>query len=109
MALAKFFGEDIARVQVIENSFFARLHWNALAVTRRNRIYLRGNAQDFFTDPALLMHEYFHVMSQWEPRLLTSCRYVLEWLRHGYWNNRFEIEAREFTAKNLYSFKRLLT
>ena len=39
--------------------------------------------KDFFNNPAL-MHEYFHVMKQWEPLLLTSGRYVLEWLRSGY-------------------------
>jgi hypothetical protein len=109
IALAKFFGDDIARVDVIEKSVFARLHWNALATTRRRRIYLRGNAEDFFNDPALMMHEYFHVVKQWEPRLLTSRRYVLEWLRHGYWSNRFEVEARQFTADNLYKFRLLLT
>ena len=108
-ALANFFGDDIARVEVIENSFFAHLHWKAVATTRRRRIYLRGSAEDFFNDPALMMHEYFHVMKQWEPRLLTSCRYVLEWLRHGYWSNRFEVEAWQFTTENLYSFKLLLT
>ena len=109
IALAKVFGDEIARVRVIEKSFFARLHWNALATTRRRRIYLRGNAEDFFNDPALMIHEYFHVMKQWEPRLLTSGRYVLEWLRNGYWSNRFEVEARQFTEDNLYKFKLLLS
>jgi hypothetical protein len=109
IALAKLFGDDIARVEVIEKSFFARLHWNALATTRHRHIYLRGNAEDFFNDPALLMHEYFHVMKQWEPRVLTSRRYVVEWLRHGYWSNRFEVEARRFTADNLYRFSLSLT
>ncbi len=104
IALAKFFGDDIALVEVIEKSFFARLHWNAIATTRRRRIYLRGNAEGFFNDPALMMHEYFHVMKQWEPHVLTSRRYVVEWLRHGYWSNRFEVEARRFTADNLYRF-----
>ena len=108
IALAKFFGDDIARVDVIEKSVFARLHWNALATTRRRRIYLRGNAADFFNDPALMIHEYFHVMKQWEPRLLNNRRYVLEWLRKGYWSNRFEVEARQFTADNLYTFRLLL-
>jgi hypothetical protein len=105
VSLAKILGDDVARVEVIENSFFARLHWHALATTRRRRIYLRGNADDFFRDPGLMLHEYFHVMKQWEPRLLTSWRYVLEWLRCGYWNNRFEVEARQFTANNLYTFE----
>jgi hypothetical protein len=109
IALATFYEDDVAGVKVIENSVFARLHWNAVATTRRRRIYLRGNAEDFFNDPALVMHEYFHVMKQWEPRLLTSPRYVLEWLRHGYWNNRFEVAARRFTAENLYRFQLLLS
>jgi len=109
IALTGFFGEDVGRVKVIEHSLFARLHWNAIATTRRRRIYLRGSAQDFFNDPALMIHEYFHVMNQWEPRLLTSWRYVVESLRRGYWSNRFEVEAREFTANNLQQFTVALT
>src|SRR5215813_12662758 len=105
IGLAKFFGEEVALVEVIEYSFFARLHWKAVATTRRRRIYLRGSAEDFFNDPALMMHEYFHVMKQWEPRLLTSWRYMLEWLRRGYWSNRFEVEARQFIAANLNRFR----
>ena len=96
------------RVGVIEHSLFARLHWGALATTRRRRIYLRGSAKDFFKDPALMLHEFFHVLDQWEPRRLTTASYVLEWLRSGYWNNRFEVEARQFTAKNLKEFRFLL-
>lgn len=108
-ALADLFGDDIVRVEVIENSFFAHLHWKAVATSRQRRIYLRGSAEDFFNDPALVVHEYFHVMKQWEPRLLTSRRYVREWLRHGYWSNRFEVEARQFTTEYLHRFKLLLT
>jgi hypothetical protein len=104
VALSALFTDEVARVKIIEHSFFARLHWNAIATTRRRRIYLRGSAEDFFNDPALMIHEYFHVMNQWEPRLLTSWRYVLESLRHGYWSNRFEVEARQFTADNLHKF-----
>src|SRR5262245_59778157 len=96
IALASFFGDDVARVLVIEHSLFARLQWNAIATTRRRRIYLRGSAEEFFNDPALMIHEYFHVMNQWEPRLLTVWRYVRESLRRGYRSNRFEIEARQF-------------
>jgi hypothetical protein len=104
LALAKIFGADVRRVEVIEHSLFARLHWGALATTRRNRIYLRGSAEAFFSDPALMLHEYFHVIHQWEPGRLNSWRYLLESLRRGYWKNRFEVEARQFTAENLSSF-----
>jgi len=109
IALEELLGDDISHIQLIEDSFFARLHWNAVATTRRRRIYLRGDAEDFFNDPALVLHEYFHVMKQWEPRLVSSYRYVLEWLRHGYWRNRFEVEARQFTADNLSRFRLLLS
>jgi hypothetical protein len=108
-ALEKFFGEPVAQVRVIEHSLFARLHLRAVATTRRRRVYLRGSAADFFANPALMLHEYCHVMKQWEPGLLTTTRYVGEWMRRGYWDNQFEIEAREFAADNLYRFRALLS
>jgi hypothetical protein len=108
-ALASFFGDGVALVKVIEYSWFARLHFRATATTRRRRIYLRGGAAAFFNDPALMLHEYCHVLRQWEPGVLTTGRYIGEWLRRGYWDNRFEIEAREFAADNLYRFRALIS
>jgi hypothetical protein len=108
-ALESVFGVGVAHVRVIENSLFARLHIRATATTRRRRIYLRGSAASFFNDPALMLHEYCHVLKQWEPGVLTTARYVGEWLRRGYWDNRFEIEAREFADDHLYRFRALLT
>jgi hypothetical protein len=95
-ALAEIFGESVAHVRVIQYSRYARLHGRALATTRRNRIYLRGEASAFFADPWLLLHEYWHVIGQWQRGTLTIPRYLAECLRHGYWNNRFEVEARAF-------------
>src|ERR1041385_2439017 len=69
-ALASFFGEDVVLVKVIEHSLFCRLHFRATATTRRRRIYLRGSAESFFNDPTLMLHEYCHVLRQWEPGLL---------------------------------------
>jgi hypothetical protein len=107
-ALEELLGTDVSAVEVVENSWFARAHLRAVATTRRRRIYLSGTAQDFFTDPVLMLHEYCHVIRQWQPRRLTITRYLLEWLRRGYWDNRFEIEAREFAEDNLYRFRALL-
>jgi hypothetical protein len=101
-------GAAVDRVQVIEHSLIARLHLRAVATTRRRRIYLLGSAQAFFEDPILMLHEYCHVVMQWEPGFLTTPRYILEWLRRGYWDNRFEIEAREFATDNAYRFRALL-
>lgn len=95
-ALEGVLGEPVAHVRVIEHSLYARLHHRAIATTRRRRIYLRGSAREFFADPRLLLHEYFHVLKQWESGDLTLLRYCREWLRHGYWNNRYEVEARTF-------------
>jgi uncharacterized protein DUF4157 len=97
-ALEELLGASIAHVRVIEHSWFARLHGRVVATTRRGRIYLRGSAADFWNNPTLMLHEYWHVIRQWETGELTAARYVMECLRRGYWNNRFEIEARAFAA-----------
>lgn len=107
-ALEAFFGSAVAQVRIVENSWFTRLHGRAIATTRRRCIYLRGSAEEFFADPGMMLHEYCHVLKQWEPGLMTIARYVVEWLRRGYWGNRFEIEAREFAADNVYRFRALL-
>ena len=103
--LHRLFGDAVDRVKVVEHSWWTRFHGRAQATTRRRRIYLRGSAADFFDDPVLLLHEYFHVLKQWEPRELSVWRYLLEWFRRGYWDNRFEVEAREFTTDNLHRFR----
>ena len=100
-ALCEIFGAAAREVRVVPNSWFARLHGRADATTRRNVIYLRGSLQAFLENPELMLHEYFHVLHQWRPRRLTVTRYLLEWAQHGYWNNRFEREARHFTATHL--------
>ncbi len=107
-ALLALFGEAAARVELVERSWRVRWHPRTIATTRPNRIYLRQTIEDFAGDPAVVLHEYFHVLSQWRPGRLTRLRYVIEWLRRGYFNNRFEIEAREFEAANLRHFYRLM-
>jgi len=108
-ALEGVLGEPLSQVQVIEHSLYARLHPRAIATTRRRRIYLRGSAREFFEDPWLMLHEYCHVLRQWEPGHLTLRRYGLECLRRGYWNNRFEIEARAFADRHLHALRTALS
>lgn len=98
--LLELFGPDIDQVRLIEFSWINALHGWPLAVTRRDCIYLRHDAVTFFADIDLVLHEYFHVLRQWNTGQLTLCRYLLETLRHGYWNNRFEIEARAFASRH---------
>src|SRR5262245_31589582 len=75
-ALEAIFEQPVAHVRVIERSWYAWLHRGARATTRRNRIYLRDGASEFWCDSELVLHEYFHVLCQWQPRRLTIWRYL---------------------------------
>ena len=66
-ALENILQAPISDIRVIEHSRLARLHGRAVATTRRQRIYLRGSAADFFNNPWLMLHEYCHVVYQWQP------------------------------------------
>jgi hypothetical protein len=107
-SLEPLFGTAVDEVKIVEHSLFAWLHVRALATTRRRRIYLRGSAESFFDNPKLVLHEYFHVLKQWEPRELSVWRYLVETFRRGYWDNRFEIAAREFADDEHFRFRALL-
>jgi Domain of unknown function (DUF4157) len=98
----------LAGVRVIEHSRYARLHLRAVATTRPERIYLRDGAAEFFANPWLMLHEYCHVVRQWRSGRLTVRRYLAECLRRGYWNNRFEVEARAFADLNVARLHALL-
>jgi hypothetical protein len=108
-ALAQIFQQPVDQVRVLEHSLYAKLHAGARATTRRNQILLSDAAESFWTDPELLLHEYFHVLRQWQPRRLTIARYLLESLARGYWRNVFEVEARGFAAQHRSRFAILLT
>jgi hypothetical protein len=99
----------IDAVRVIERSRFARLHGRAVrATTRRGAIYLVDSGDAFAADPELVLHEYFHVLRQWNAGRLTVARYAWESLRRGYRRNRYEIEARDFARAQLGAFSLLL-
>ena len=108
VALGEIFGEPVGQVRIIERSVYCALHVGARATTRRNLILLRRSAADFWADPDLILHEYFHVLRQWRPGRLTIWRYLIESLRHGYRNNPFEVEARAFASAHRARLRRLL-
>jgi hypothetical protein len=105
--LLELFGEAIDRVQIVEHSWINAFHLKPLAVTRAWRIYLRDSKEEFFADPELVVHEYFHVLMQWASGDLTVWRYVVESLRKGYWQNRYEVEARTFAAAHRLRYAQL--
>jgi hypothetical protein len=104
-SLVVLLGEDVDEVEIVERSWCARLHYGARATTRRNRILLRGTAEEFFADPALVLHEYFHVIRQWNTGRLSTWAYLREWMRRGYWRNRYEQQARRFVRLRLAALR----
>lgn len=97
-ALEQVFGTSVGAVKVVEYSRYARAHLGMTATTRPNHIFLTISGDEFVSNPELLLHEYFHVLQQWGTGRLTRWRYLVESVRCGYWNNRFEREARDFSA-----------
>ncbi len=112
-AMKKLFAEPAApaidEIVVLEHSAFARLHGRVTATTRRRRIFLRGSGADFFSNAQLVLHEYCHVLLQWESGALTVPRYLRECLRRGYWENCYEVQARTFASHHLQHFQALLS
>jgi Domain of unknown function (DUF4157) len=106
-ALERLLGAPVDDVELVERSWYARLHLGARATTRRNRILLAGPASEFVSDPALMLHEYYHVLRQWNRGRLTTWRYLVEWLRRGYQENRYERHARRFAASRLPAYRRM--
>jgi hypothetical protein len=106
-ALERLLGAAVGDVELVEKSWYARLHLGARATTRRNRILLAGPASEFVSDPVLMLHEYYHVLRQWNRGRLTTWRYLVEWLQRGYQQNRYERHARRFAASRLPAFQRM--
>jgi hypothetical protein len=96
-------------VAIAEYSDFAEQH-GAWAVTRVNNIYLRGSGEAFLADLKLAVHEYFHVLRQWNTGELTVPRYVAEWVRQGfsYDKTKYEVQAREFADQNVQRYRSLM-
>lgn len=107
-SLERIFGERVGHIELVENSVYCRLHLRARATTRRNRILLNGTLDEFFADPELMLHEYYHVLRQWNRGRMSIRTYLLESVARGYRDNRYERQARRFASLRLPAFQRLL-
>ena len=67
------------------------------AITLGRTIFLAAGTR---LDPELLLHEYRHVQ-QFAERKTFPVRYIWESLRHGYYQNRFEVDARSYAAHRI--------
>lgn len=91
-----------ANIKINENSVVAKLaakklQSNHVAIVFGTTIHLYGvTSQSFLSNDAWVKHELKHV-AQFKQHgfVFFLAKYIWEWMRHGYYNNRFEIEARE--------------
>lgn len=85
-----------------ENSWIAKLaaaklRTKKVAIVLGNTIHLYNtNKNEFLKDERWLKHELCHVKQFKENGyLFFIAKYLLESIRHGYHNNKYEVEARE--------------
>ena len=98
--------ENIAYT-IKENSFLAKLAaWklgkSTMAIVFGSRIHLFNCSKEtFLSNQSWLRHELCHVKQyQQHGYLLFLFKYLWESIRHGYYNNRFEVEARAAESEN---------
>jgi hypothetical protein len=90
------------RVRIKEKSLLARLAarhlgYGHVAMVIGRNIYLHNvNVATFLARPSWVVHELKHVDQYREHGVLGFLwKYGRDYLKNGYWNNRFEREARE--------------
>lgn len=94
------------QIKIVERSLIARvaatkLKSKAAAIVIGKKIFLYGVAkQDFLANESWLNHELCHINQYKKYGLLRFIfLYLLESIKHGYYNNKFEIEARAAETK----------
>ncbi len=104
--LEKLFKKSVSNVKIVPGGKFHLP--NVRAETRVNKIIIYVPCDDFLLDDRVVLEEYFHVLEQWDAGRLTRIGYLWESLKHGYENNRFEIEAQKFASDHLEEFEKCL-
>ena len=89
-------------IRIKENSWLARvaaakLNSKSVALVIGSTIYLHGVSKEkFLQNPHWVRHELKHVEQyQRLGKINFLVAYIVEWIRHGYHNNKFEVEARK--------------
>ncbi len=85
-----------------ENSWIAKLaakklRTNNMAIVVGNTIYLYNTSkQNFLKDERWVKHELCHVKQFQQNGFISFiAKYLWESIKHGYYNNKYEVEARE--------------
>lgn len=92
---------DLTGIKIKENSWIAKLAAKKLksgnvAIVFGKTIHLHNvSAAYFLNDKKWLKHEACHIRQFQENGYFTFIiKYLLESMKHGYYNNKFEVEAR---------------
>jgi RHS repeat-associated protein len=105
VCLDKIMGEDVGDVVVTSDPKMAFPY----AITSVNSITTRDSCPGFFSHPGIVLHEYYHVLRQWNAGRLSTFRYLWDnIIDGGYEKNRWEVEARNFAASKLEDFQRCI-
>ena len=101
--------------RIVEHSLLARIARfffgsRRIAMVLGNTIHLSGvDRERFISDRKWLIHELIHVEQYRRNGFLKFLfLYILESIRHGYYQNRFEIEARAAEEKGVIHHDQLM-
>ena len=101
--LENVFGSPVDAVRVRNK----KLMRNNFVTTRKNEIRLPPSftCAQFQSYPLLMLHEYYHVLRQWNLGRLSRKSYVSEWMKNGSGDgNKYEDEANAFARDNYDAF-----
>lgn len=94
--------DSITKTKIIENAFLAKLaslklKKPSIAMVWGSKILLYGISKaDFLKNEQWIKHEMAHVRQfQEHGFVLFLFRYIYETMKNGYYNNKFEVEARK--------------
>jgi len=90
------------KVRIKENSWVAKMaaakmKADKVAIVFGSTIHLHNTSkQEFLNDPNWVCHELKHV-EQYQQNGFACflAKYIFDWMKNGYNNNKFEVEARE--------------
>jgi hypothetical protein len=90
------------KVRIKENSWVAKLaaakmKADKVAIVFGSTIHLHNTSRnEFLSDTDWVCHELKHV-EQYQQNGFAGflAKYLLDWVKNGYYNNKFEVEARE--------------
>jgi RHS repeat-associated protein len=103
--LENLFNKPVYKVKIVEK-INKKTKWGA--ITGRDKITIHVPCDDFLTDPETVLEEYYHVLEQWDTGRLSKLKYAIEWAKHGYENNKYEIEAKAFAKQHVEELKKCL-